>query len=218
MPAGRAATRWLFATYALPQIDVQCIIIPCAAYLAHAREAGQEVAIIPSVLRTDRHTLTIVRVTPRRKPVRERCRIAPLLRLLARIVLGIDVVDAPRAGAVELNHRLLVGEESSASSQASARQCAIPSPLGRMGLVLGQNLKAGRGKHSSHGYWRQLKVDAVGGVDLVKRAWVAPSWRHAWRCVDSHNSGWNSEFAASWSSKIFACLRSGRSKPSLNEP
>jgi hypothetical protein len=79
-----------------PQIDVQCIIIPCAAYLAYAREAGQEVAIIPSVLRTDRHTLRIVRVTHRRKPVRERCGIAPLLRLLARIVLGIDVVDASR--------------------------------------------------------------------------------------------------------------------------
>jgi DNA-binding transcriptional LysR family regulator len=35
-------------------------------------EAGQGVAIIPSVLRTDRHTLRIVRVTHRRKPVRER--------------------------------------------------------------------------------------------------------------------------------------------------
>ena len=90
-----------------------------------------------------------------------------------------------------------------------------PRPWGVWGLVLGQNLKAGRGKHSSHGYWRQLKVDAVGGVDLVKRAWVAPSWRHAWRCVDSHNSGWNSEFAASWSSKTFACLRSGVSSISI---
>jgi hypothetical protein len=27
-----------------------------------------------------------------------------------------------------------------------------------------------------------------------------------------------SEFAASWSSKTFACLRSGRSRPSRNEP
>src|SRR5213078_1107213 len=35
-------------------------------------EAGQGVAIIPSVLRTDRHKLGIVRVTHRRKPIRER--------------------------------------------------------------------------------------------------------------------------------------------------
>jgi LysR family transcriptional regulator, nitrogen assimilation regulatory protein len=35
-------------------------------------EVGQGVAIIPSVLRTDRHALRIVRVTHRRKPVRER--------------------------------------------------------------------------------------------------------------------------------------------------
>jgi LysR family nitrogen assimilation transcriptional regulator len=34
-------------------------------------EAGQGVAIIPSLLRTDRYTLKIVRVTHRRKPVRE---------------------------------------------------------------------------------------------------------------------------------------------------
>jgi LysR family transcriptional regulator, nitrogen assimilation regulatory protein len=35
-------------------------------------EAGHGVAIIPSLLRTDRHTLKIVRVTHRRRPVRER--------------------------------------------------------------------------------------------------------------------------------------------------
>src|SRR5215216_3148961 len=35
-------------------------------------EAGQGVAIIPSLLRTDRYTLRIVRVTHRRNPVRER--------------------------------------------------------------------------------------------------------------------------------------------------
>jgi LysR family transcriptional regulator, nitrogen assimilation regulatory protein len=35
-------------------------------------EAGQGVAIIPSLLRTDRYALRIVRVTHRRKPVRER--------------------------------------------------------------------------------------------------------------------------------------------------
>jgi DNA-binding transcriptional LysR family regulator len=35
-------------------------------------EAGQGVAIIPSLLQTDRYTLRIVRVTHRRKPVRER--------------------------------------------------------------------------------------------------------------------------------------------------
>jgi DNA-binding transcriptional LysR family regulator len=35
-------------------------------------EAGQGVAIIPSLLRTDRYRLRIVRVTHRRKPVRER--------------------------------------------------------------------------------------------------------------------------------------------------
>jgi LysR family transcriptional regulator, nitrogen assimilation regulatory protein len=35
-------------------------------------EAGQGVAIIPSLLRTDRYKLRIVRVTHRRKPVRER--------------------------------------------------------------------------------------------------------------------------------------------------
>jgi DNA-binding transcriptional LysR family regulator len=35
-------------------------------------EAGQGVAIIPSLLRTDRYTLKIVRVTHRRKPIRER--------------------------------------------------------------------------------------------------------------------------------------------------
>jgi LysR family nitrogen assimilation transcriptional regulator len=34
-------------------------------------EAGQGVAIIPSLLRTDRYTLRIVRVTHRRKPVGE---------------------------------------------------------------------------------------------------------------------------------------------------
>jgi DNA-binding transcriptional LysR family regulator len=35
-------------------------------------EAGQGIAIIPSVLRTDRYALRIARVTHRRKPVRER--------------------------------------------------------------------------------------------------------------------------------------------------
>jgi LysR family transcriptional regulator, nitrogen assimilation regulatory protein len=35
-------------------------------------EAGQGVAIIPSILRTDRYTLRIVRVTHRRKPLRDR--------------------------------------------------------------------------------------------------------------------------------------------------
>jgi DNA-binding transcriptional LysR family regulator len=35
-------------------------------------EAGQGVAIIPSLLRTDRYMLRIVRVTHRRKPIRER--------------------------------------------------------------------------------------------------------------------------------------------------
>ncbi len=35
-------------------------------------EAGQGVAIIPSLLPTDRYALRIVRVTHRRKPVRER--------------------------------------------------------------------------------------------------------------------------------------------------
>jgi LysR family nitrogen assimilation transcriptional regulator len=35
-------------------------------------EAGQGVAIIPSLLRTDRYALKIVRVTHRRKPLRER--------------------------------------------------------------------------------------------------------------------------------------------------
>jgi DNA-binding transcriptional LysR family regulator len=35
-------------------------------------EAGQGVAIIPSLLRTDRYTLRIVRVAHRRKPIRSR--------------------------------------------------------------------------------------------------------------------------------------------------
>ena len=35
-------------------------------------EAGQGVAIIPSVLRTDRYRLKIARVTHRRKPLRDR--------------------------------------------------------------------------------------------------------------------------------------------------
>ena len=35
-------------------------------------EAGQGVAIIPSVLRTDRYRLRIARVTHRRKPLRDR--------------------------------------------------------------------------------------------------------------------------------------------------
>src|SRR5262245_42925292 len=34
-----------------------------------------------------------------------------LLRLLPGIVLGVDVVDTPRTGAVELNNRLVIGEE-----------------------------------------------------------------------------------------------------------
>jgi DNA-binding transcriptional LysR family regulator len=35
-------------------------------------EAGQGVAIIPSVLRTDRYRLKVVRITHRRKPLRDR--------------------------------------------------------------------------------------------------------------------------------------------------
>src|SRR5262249_2839603 len=37
--------------------------------------------------------------------------IPPLLCLLSRIVLGVDVIDAPRTGTVELDYRFVVGEE-----------------------------------------------------------------------------------------------------------
>jgi hypothetical protein len=45
---------------------------PCPHTLLALAEAGQGVAIIPSVLRTDRYKLTISRVAHRGKPLRDR--------------------------------------------------------------------------------------------------------------------------------------------------
>src|SRR6266540_3081873 len=73
LEGGYSIRRLLNAACRLADVEPNIVLESRAPHtLLALAEAGQGVAIIPSLLRTDRHTLTIVRVTHRRKPVRGR--------------------------------------------------------------------------------------------------------------------------------------------------
>ena len=70
---GYSIRRLFDAACHLTDVDPNILLESRAPHtLLALAEAGQGVAIIPSLLRTDRYTLRIVRVTHRRKPIRER--------------------------------------------------------------------------------------------------------------------------------------------------
>src|SRR5712692_164259 len=73
LEAGYSARRLFNAACRLAHVEPNILLESRAPHtLLALAEAGQGVAIIPSLLRTDRYTLRIVRVTHRRKPVRSR--------------------------------------------------------------------------------------------------------------------------------------------------
>src|SRR4029453_15653909 len=73
LDSGYSVRRLFNAACRLADIEPNIVLESRAPHtLLTLAEAGRGVAIIPSLLRTDRHTLTIVRVTHRRKPLRER--------------------------------------------------------------------------------------------------------------------------------------------------
>src|SRR5262245_57718009 len=68
-----------------------------------------------------------------------------LLRLLARIVLRVDVSDAPRAGAVELDDRLVVGE---GKVRRAGRKRDETAGGQRLGLALVGGLAHAQAEHA----------------------------------------------------------------------
>ena len=72
LDSGYSIRRLFNAACRLAHVEPNIVLESRAPHtLLALAEAGQGVAIIPSLLRTDRYTLRIVRVTHRRKPVRE---------------------------------------------------------------------------------------------------------------------------------------------------
>jgi LysR family transcriptional regulator, nitrogen assimilation regulatory protein len=73
LDSGYSVRRLFNAACRLADVEPNIVLESRAPHtLLALAEAGQGVAIIPSLLRTDWHTLRIVRVTHRRKPLRER--------------------------------------------------------------------------------------------------------------------------------------------------
>jgi DNA-binding transcriptional LysR family regulator len=73
LDSGYSVRRLFNAACRLADVEPSIVLESRAPHtLLALAEAGQGVAIIPSLLRTDWHTLRIVRVTHRRKPLRER--------------------------------------------------------------------------------------------------------------------------------------------------
>jgi LysR family transcriptional regulator, nitrogen assimilation regulatory protein len=73
LEAGYSARRLFNAACRLAHVEPNILLESRAPHtLLALAEAGQGVAIIPSLLRTDRYTLRIVRVAHRRKPIRSR--------------------------------------------------------------------------------------------------------------------------------------------------
>src|SRR5262245_58177924 len=73
LDSGYSIRRLFNAACRLADVEPNIVLESRAPHtLLALAEAGQGVAIIPSILRTDRHILRIVRVTHRRKPLRER--------------------------------------------------------------------------------------------------------------------------------------------------
>jgi LysR family nitrogen assimilation transcriptional regulator len=73
LEAGYSIRRLFDAACRLADVEPNILLESRAPHtLLALAEAGQGVAIIPSLLRTDRYMLRIVRVTHRRKPIRER--------------------------------------------------------------------------------------------------------------------------------------------------
>lgn len=73
LEAGYSIRRLFDAACRLADVEPDILLESRAPHtLLALAEAGQGVAIIPSLLRTDRYTLRIVRVTHRHKPLRER--------------------------------------------------------------------------------------------------------------------------------------------------
>jgi DNA-binding transcriptional LysR family regulator len=73
LESGYSIRRLFDAAVRLADVEPNILLESRAPHtLLALAEAGQGVAIIPSILRTDRYTLRIVRVTHSRKPVRER--------------------------------------------------------------------------------------------------------------------------------------------------
>jgi DNA-binding transcriptional LysR family regulator len=73
LDSGYSVRRLFNAACRLADVEPNIVLESRAPHtLLTLAEAGRGVAIIPSLLRTDRHALRIVRVTHRRKPLRER--------------------------------------------------------------------------------------------------------------------------------------------------
>jgi len=73
LESGYSVRRMFNAACRLADVEPNILLESRAPHtLLALAEAGHGVAIIPSLLRTDRYTLRIVRVTHRRKPLRER--------------------------------------------------------------------------------------------------------------------------------------------------
>ena len=72
LDSGYSIRRLFNAACRLARVEPNILLESRAPHtLLALAEVGQGVAIIPSLLRTDRYTLRIVRVTHRRKPLRE---------------------------------------------------------------------------------------------------------------------------------------------------
>jgi DNA-binding transcriptional LysR family regulator len=73
LESGYSVRRLFDAACRLANVEPNILLESRAPHtLLALAEAGQGVAIIPSVLRTDRYRLKIARVTHRRKPLRDR--------------------------------------------------------------------------------------------------------------------------------------------------
>src|SRR5262249_27598115 len=73
----------------------------------------------------------------------------PLLGLLTRIVLWIDVVDAPRTSAVELQNRVFVGEEKVLRTGRQRKEAARGKNLGL--VVIGRSSHSQARSPREHG-------------------------------------------------------------------
>jgi len=73
LDSGYSVRRLFTAACRVAEVEPNILLESRAPHtLLALAEAGQRVAVIPSVLRTDRYNLKIVRVTHRRKPLRDR--------------------------------------------------------------------------------------------------------------------------------------------------
>ena len=127
LESGYSVRRMFNAACRLAEIEPNILLESRAPHtLLALAEAGHGVAIIPSLLRTDRYTLRIVRVTHRRKPLRERL----VIQWDNRRPLPRYAESFCEALAEYMREVLPITQPSASKTAAARKQAAIRKPRG----------------------------------------------------------------------------------------